>query len=57
MTPKYKNCQIFADSFNIEPLIKEPTRFNGSPSSIDLVITNWKTFFKKHVNQKLEYKI
>ena len=35
------------DSFNLEHLIKTPTCFKGSPSYIDLIITNRKTYFKK----------
>ena len=47
MTPGDKNMQPFADSFNLENLIKEPTCFKGSPSCIDLIITNRKPYCKK----------
>ena len=47
MTPEDKNTQHFADSFNLENLIKEPTCFKGSPSCIDLIITNRKPYCKK----------
>ena len=46
MTPEDKNLQLFADSFNLEHLIKKPTYFKGSPSCIDLIITNRKVYFK-----------
>ena len=39
--------QLFADSFNLEHLIKKPTCFKGSASCIDLIITNRKAYFKK----------
>ena len=39
MTPEDKNLQLFADSFNLEHLIRKPTFFKGSPSCIDLIIT------------------
>ena len=47
MTPEDKNLQLFADSFNLEHLIKKPTCFQGSPSRIDLIIANGKAYFKK----------
>ena len=39
--------QLFANTFNLEHLIKKPTCFKGSPSCIDLIITNRKAYFKK----------
>ena len=47
ITPEDKNLQLFADSFNLEHLIKKPTCFKGPPSCIDLIITNRKAYFKK----------
>ena len=47
MTPQDKNLQLFADSFNLEHLIKKPNCFKGSPSCIDLIITNRKAYLKK----------
>ena len=47
MSPEDKNSQLFADSFNLKHLIKKPTCFKGSPSCIDLIITNRKAYFKK----------
>ena len=49
MTPEDKNLQLFADSFNLEHLIKKPTCFKGSPSChlTDIIITNRKAYFKK----------
>ena len=47
MTPEDKNMQLFSDSFNLENLIKEATCFKGSPSCIDLIITNRKPYCKK----------
>ena len=46
MTPKNKNLQHFTDTFSLEHLINEPTCFKGSPSCIDLIITNRKSYFK-----------
>ena len=43
----YKNLHLFADSLNLEHLIKKPTCFKGPPSCIDLIITNRKAYFKK----------
>ena len=43
MTPKDKNLQHFTESFSIENLLNEPTCFKGSPSYIDLVISNRKS--------------
>ena len=40
MTSKDKNLQLFAGFFDLELLIKKPTCFKGSPSCIDLTITN-----------------
>ena len=40
MTAKDKNLQLFAGFFDLELLIKKPTCFKGSPSCIDLTITN-----------------
>ena len=42
MTPEDKHLQLFTDFFNLEHLIKKPTCFKGSPSCIDLIITNRK---------------
>ena len=47
MTPEDKNLHLFADSLNLEHLIKKPTCFKGPPSCIDLIITNRKAYFKK----------
>ena len=41
-----KTCNFF-DYFNLEHLIKKPTCFKGSPSFIDLIVTNRKAYFKK----------
>ena len=46
MTPEDKNLQHFTDTFSLEHLINEPTCFKGSPSCIDLIITNRKSYFK-----------
>ena len=46
MTPEDKNLQHFTDTFSLEQLINEPTCFKGSPSCIDLIITNRKSNFK-----------
>ena len=46
MTSKNKNLQHFTDTFSLEHLINEPTCFKGSPSCIDLIITNRKSYFK-----------
>ena len=43
MTPKDKNLQHFTETFSIENLLNEPTCFKGSPSYIDLVISNRKS--------------
>ena len=47
MTPEDKHLHFFADSFNVEHLIKKPTCFEWSPSSLDLIITNRKGYFNK----------
>ena len=47
MTPEDKNLQFFADSFDLEHLIKKSTCFKGSPSCIDLIITSKKAYLKK----------
>ena len=47
MTWEDKSLQLFADSFNLEHLIKKPTCFKGSPSFIDLIVTNRRAYFKK----------
>ena len=47
MTPEDRNLQVFADSFNLEHLIKKSTCFKGSPSCMDVIITNRKAYFKK----------
>ena len=47
MTPEDKNMQLFAESFNLENLIKEPTCFKRSPSCIDLIITSRKPYCEK----------
>ena len=46
MTPEEKYLQHFTDIFSLEHLINELTCFNGSPSCIDLIITNRKSYFK-----------
>ena len=47
MTPYDKNFQLFADSSNLEHVIKKPTCFKGYHSCIHLIITNRKVYFKK----------
>ena len=47
MTPEDKNLLLFAHSFNLEQMIKKPTCFKGSPSCIDLIITNRKAYLKE----------
>ena len=47
MTPEDKNLQLFANHFHLEHLIKKSICFKGSPSFIDLIITNRKAYFKK----------
>ena len=46
MTPEDKNLEHFTDTFSLEHLINEPTCFKGSPSCIDLIMTNRKSYFK-----------
>ena len=46
MTPEEKNLEHFTDTFSLEHLINEPTCFKGSPSCIDLIMTNRKSYFK-----------
>ena len=46
MTLEEKNLQHFIDTFSLEHLINEPTYFKGSPSCIDHIITNRKSYFK-----------
>ena len=46
MTPEDKNLQHFTDAFSLEHLINESTCIKGSPSCIDLTITNRKSYFK-----------
>ena len=46
MTTEDKNLQHFIDTFSLERLVNEPTCFKGSPSCIDLIITNRKSYFK-----------
>ena len=46
ITPEDKNFQHFTDTFSLEHLINEPTCSKGSPSCIDLIITNRKSYFK-----------
>ena len=46
ITPEDKNFQTFTDTFSLEHLINEPTCLKGSPSCIDLIITNRKSCFK-----------
>ena len=41
-----KNLQHVTDTFNLEHLIHDPISFKGSPSCIDLIITNRKSYFK-----------
>ena len=52
MTPEDKNLQLFANSFNLEHPIKKPTCFKGSPSCIELIITNRKAYLKKQQQQQ-----
>ena len=47
MTAEDKNFQHFTDTFSLEHLINKTTCFNGSPSCIDLIINNRKSYFKK----------
>ena len=47
ITSEDKNLQLFADSFNLEHLIKKPACFKGSLSCIDLINRNMKAYFKK----------
>ena len=47
MTPEGKKLQLFPGYFNLEYLIKKPTCFKGSPSCINIIITNRKEYFKK----------
>ena len=47
MTPEDKNLQLFGNRFHLEHLIKKSICFKGSPSFIDLIITNRKAYFKK----------
>ena len=49
MTPEDKNLEHFTDTFSLEHLINEPTCFKRSPTSIDLIMTNRKSYFKKHL--------
>ena len=44
MTPEGKILQLFTDSFNLDHLIKNATYFEGSPTSIDLIITYRKAY-------------
>ena len=46
MTSEDKNLQHVTDTFSLKHLINEPTCFKGSPSCIDLIITNRKSYFK-----------
>ena len=46
MTAEDKNLHHFTDIFSLEHLINEPTCFKGSPSCIDLIMTNRKSCFK-----------
>ena len=46
ITPEDKNFQTFTDTFSLEHLINEPTCLKGSPSCVDLIITNRKPNFK-----------
>ena len=47
ITPEDKNLLLFANTFNLERLIKKPTCFKESPSYMYLIITNRKAYFKK----------
>ena len=47
ITSEDKNLQLFADSFNLEHLIRKPACFKGSLSCIDLINRNMKAYFKK----------
>ena len=49
MTPEDKKLQLFAGYFNLEHLIKKPTCFEGSPSCINIIITNRKEYLKKNM--------
>ena len=46
MTSEDKNLEHFPDTFSLEHLISEPTCFKRSPSCIDLIMTNRKSYFK-----------
>ena len=46
MTPEDKNLEHFTDTSSLEHLINELTCFKGSPSCIDLIMTNRKSYFK-----------
>ena len=46
MTPEDKNLQHITDTVSLEHLIIEPTCFKGSPSCVDLIIINRKSYFK-----------
>ena len=46
MTLENKTLQYFTDTFSLEHLANEPTCFRGSPSSINLIITNRKWYFQ-----------
>ena len=46
MTPEDKNLEHFTYTFCLEHLINEPTCFKGSPSCIELIMTNRKSYFK-----------
>ena len=46
MTPEDKNFEHFTDTFILEHIINELACFKGSPSCIDLIMTNRKSYFK-----------
>ena len=48
LTVENKNLEALTNTFDMECLVKKPTCFQiTSPSSIDLILTNKKEFFKK----------
>ena len=47
-TPEDKNLQHLNDNFNFEHLINELACFKISPSCIDLIITDIKSYFKNN---------
>ena len=45
MTPEDQHLQHFTDTFSLEHLINEPTCFKRSPSCVNLIMTNRKSYF------------